>query len=67
MKYAEVGLCLCLQHTVALIQLVVGLVGVNHLCSNSQELQEPILRDSVLFLEAADHVHAEFTQVCTSP
>ena len=65
LRHCDTGLCVCLQQTAALVQLVIQLVKASHLLTCSYELQEQLLRASLMFVEKAQGVHPEATQVCT--
>lgn len=67
LRHSDNGLCVCLQRTVALVQLAIGLVRVGHLHTCGRELQEQLLRACLLFLAEAQHLRPECTQVYTAP
>ena len=63
LRHCDTGLCVVLQQALALVQLVLELVRANHLLTCSYELQEQLLRASLVFVEKAQRVHPEATQV----
>lgn len=63
LRHSDNKLYVCLQQTEALVQLAIELVRVGHLHTSGRELQEQLLRACVLFLDEAQHLRPDCTQV----
>ena len=67
LRHSDNKLYVCLQQIEALVQLASELVRVGHLHTSGRELQEQLLHACVLFLDEAQHLGPECTQVYMVP